>query len=146
MKIYKLVFNNNNTLAISKDKWLLKLYVVQRRIDQSKINIEKQKVEDNVIYLDNFLSYYYGYSITNLEKDYIECRGLDIESDIDNAIELVNKISLLKKKKIKKRLKRFRDTSSIPNVTTFLNELIDNASEVNDYMLNRTMFRLQIRE
>lgn len=55
-------------VVISKDKWLLELYIVQRNMPRNRIDIIKIKSRDVTEYDDNYLNYFYGFAITNRES------------------------------------------------------------------------------
>ena len=57
-------------VVISKDKWLLELYIVQRNMPRNRIEIIKMKSQDVTEFDDNCLNYFYGFAITNKESSW----------------------------------------------------------------------------
>ena len=81
MKLYQLKVNNV-LLAISKDKWLIELFIVQRKFKDKKYELIKTNSESTMIYMDIFLMYFMGYAITQDELRYINEITGEHESNI----------------------------------------------------------------
>ena len=95
--------DNITPAAVSNDIWLLKLFIVQRKLDKKDCSIEQMNKADKYKYPDLFLVYYFGYAVTSFEYRYICSINAEYESDISNRIyELNNTLELYKKKLSKK--------------------------------------------
>jgi hypothetical protein len=138
--------------AVSDDKWLLELFVVQRNLRKSDCSIYQLDKHDKYNYPDAYLVYYFGYAVTSYEYRYICSMNAEYESDISNRIyELHNTLMLYEKKLTKKERKCIKKTIKILEKLDVSKDLghakglIDNVIErpgmVIDYLENMDNFR-----
>ena len=114
MKVYVLE-SNGNKIAMCKDKFLIELFIVQRKIKQFSVDVRKANKE--IKSYNTYLVYYYGYAMTMREMEFITTRGMEYMSDLEFMIfELKAFIEkhrkFLKKKEIetlKKTIKKSND-------------------------------------
>lgn len=153
MSFYVLQYTNKAVIAISKDIWLLQLYIVQRNLNENNCKIKKKKkIKDYVIYNDNYLKYYFGYAITRKEYEYVTRMGLEQQSDIDmqiNDLEII--LSLYKNKLKKKELKILKDSMKILKsidvfndkkiISTHIDTILNRNSLVDEYFYNLEKFK-----
>ena len=145
---------NETLLAVSKDKWLVELFIVQRKLRKKAIIIKKQKAEDIPPYSNRFLLYYFGYPLTEFEYDYVTHETREYESEIDRSIyTLENGLIMYKKFLDKKEVKRIKKAINIlkkrkdnlPRNKKFAKEMIDTVIDrpgiMYDYMNNLDEFR-----
>ena len=155
MSFYVLQYTNKSVVAMSKDKWLLQLFIVQRKLNKDECRIKKKKKSNKCSY--NYLKYYYGIAITNREYEYITRLGLEAQSDIDmeinNLLDLLiiykNSISKKEKKNIKKTIKTLEKIDVLKDkeiIKTRIDEILNKNSVVDEYFYNLEMFRNYIEQ
>lgn len=137
--------------AISKDLWLLELYIAQRHVSKKNFAILKEKAHKRYDDPDIFLQYYFGYAVTAMEYRYITSMGYEYMSDIQTRIfDLENTLTwqgkYLKKKDIKKLKKAIKvlkkiDLEKDENfISHMLETVIDRPMLVQEYFDNMQMF------
>ena len=153
MKYYKLIYLDNITpAAVSEDKWLLELFIVQRNLKKSDCEIYQLEKKDKYRYPDQFLVYYFGYAVTSFEYRYICSINAEYESDISNRIyELNNTLALYKSKLSKKERKCIKKSIKIlegielskdlDHAKSLIDTVIERPGMVIDYMENLDTFR-----
>lgn len=150
MKAFVLKYHDA-PVAVSTDKWLLELFIVQRKLDKSFCDIEKANKE-YFKYDSLFCTYYYGFTITNIEKRFIEYRTKEIESDwkllkMDLKKQLVSygdKLTKKDKKNLKnaiKTLDKMDLRNSKKHAGTMIDTILDNNGVVIEYLENLDRFR-----
>jgi hypothetical protein len=152
MKIFYLLYNDQTVpVAICKDKWLLELFIAQRKLDPKKCDIKKSKSKE-YLYNDRYLTYYYGHAITNIEARYIYHNTLEAESDVSLRIHDLeamisgykNELSAKKIKQLKSILKAFKKLN-IPTSKKFakrmLTDIIDQPKLITEYLEAIDLFR-----
>lgn len=153
MSFYVLQYTNKALVAISKDKWLLKLFIVQRKLDENQCIIKKKKDSKiQVLYNDNYLKYYFGYAITRKEYEYVTRMGLEEQSDINmqiNDLETIlelykNKLAKKEKKTIKRTIRILKaiDVDNDKKIAERrIDEIINKSPLVEEYFYNLEAFR-----
>ena len=142
MKIYKLCIDDK-LMGLCKDKFLLELFIVQRKYMKHKYEITKIISKNSGIYdLDYYMIYYYGYAITNYEYRYL----YNVMKELDekrkfNITKL--EVTLRDKSLTKKERKTIKRTIKIlkshkmeddDEITSNMNDIIDNPYCVKDYL------------
>lgn len=157
-KYYSLYLINNNKyeslLAISDDRWLVELFVIQRNLRKKKIIVKKERAKDLPPFSDKFLIYYFGYAVTDFEYNYIVNNALEYETEIVKAIYNLenglimyrrflkpNRIKAIKKaiKYLKEEQKGFKKNKKFAK--DMIDTVIDRGGLVIDYMENLEKFR-----
>ena len=149
---YKSNDNYKTLVAISKDKWLLELFVGQRKIDKNRISIRKITNKEAMGKSDKFLIYYYGYSITDLEYQYIISEEREYESDLAFKIyEMENTLAthgrMMKPatrkalRKVIKKLKKINVEKDMKFISTRIDTIINRPGMVLDYFYAMDAFR-----
>jgi hypothetical protein len=141
-------------LAVSDDLWLVELFVVQRNLKKRNTFISKCKMKDIPPFSDKMLIYYFGYSVTEFEYNYIVNNELEYESEIDRSIytlesglimydKFMSKKERKKTKEVIRILKKKKDTLSNNKefAKIMLDNVIDRPGMVIDYMENLNTFR-----
>lgn len=59
---------DDTVVVASNSKWLIKLYLVQRYLDNEEYEIIKSK---DIVDYDIYLIYYFGFAITTREMDFV---------------------------------------------------------------------------
>ena len=155
MKLYTLK-SNGVLVAVSNDRWLLELFLVQRGYKIERCEISRCLDEDQAI-SDLFLVYYFGYPITSQELSYVTRMEEEYRSSIELEIvklkELMNKfdykLSKKDKKHIKKTIKALKkiDTSNdIEFADRMVKDIIHHPASVMEYMENLELFRSCMEE
>ena len=155
-KLYKLFIGNEKKVpaAVSNDKWLLELFIAQRGMSRKDISIDKVRIKpkDAYNYDDNYLLYYFGYSITNYEYRYV----LDMLGEYTSELELrifemessyaMHKRKMTHKerksfKKAIKTLKRIDYSDSKRFASEMIDTILNRRGMICDYMENLQMFK-----
>ena len=143
-------------IAISNDKWLLELFIVQRGYDFKKCEIIRTK-DKNYELSDFFLVYYFGYPITSQELKYVNGMRDEYESRIEEEIfrleglldKLSGIISKKERKYIKKAIKTLRKIDSSTDLEFahwILDDIIDQPAIVAEYFENLDLFKSMMEE
>ena len=152
MKIFCLYYDESTVpIAICKDKWLLELFIAQRKLKVNRCRIKKDK-KDHFLYNDRYILYYYGYAITNLEARYVEMNYMEAESDLDVRIHDVEVLirqyqNILKPKRIKqlkkllKEMKKVDLRESKQFAKRMIDDIIDRPKVVTEYLEALDMFK-----
>ena len=144
--------DNITPAAVSNDIWLLKLFIVQRKLHKKDCSIDQMNKADKYKYPDLFLVYYFGYAVTSFEYRYICSMNAEYESDISNRIyELNNTLVLYKKKLSKKERRNIKRTIKIlseievskdlEHAKNLIDTVIERPGMIIDYMENLDTFR-----
>ena len=153
MKYYKLIYGDNIIpAAVSEDKWLLELFIVQRKLAKKKCSIFLMDKTEKYKYPDQFLIYYFGYPVTSLEYRYVCDMNAEYESSIHWQIyELENTLSIYEKsiskkerkwiKKTIKTLERLDVSRDMEHVKRTLETVIERPGLIIDYLENLDEFR-----
>ena len=155
MKLYTLK-SDGVLVAVSNDKWLLELFLVQRGYILERCEISRCFDKDQAI-SDLFLVYYFGYPITSHELSYINRMEEEYRSSIDEEIFRLEKIldrfdyKLSKKdrKNIKKTIKALKkiDTSDdIGFANRMIGDIINQPASVMEYLENLELFKSCMEE
>lgn len=149
MNVYVLE-SNGSKIAMCKDKFLIELFIVQRKIKQ--FSVEARNAKKEIKLYNTYLVYYYGYAMTMREIEFITARGMEYISDLEFMIfELKAFIEkhckFLKKKEvetIKKTIRIFKDKKKNKNLI-FSKEMVDmvinEPGMVEEYLDNLEMFK-----
>ena len=142
MKIYKLCIDDK-LMGLCKDKFLLELFIVQRKYMKHKYEITKIISKNSGIYdLDYYMIYYYGYAITNYEYRYLY--NVTKELDENRKFNITKlEVTLRDKSLTKKERKTIKRTIKIlkshkmeddDEITSNMNDIINNPYCVKDYL------------
>ena len=134
MNVYVLE-SNGSKIAMCKDKFLIELFIVQRKIKQ--FSVEARNAKKEIKLYNTYLVYYYGYAMTMREMEFI--------TELKAFIEKHRKF--LKKKEvetIKKTIRIFKDKKKNKNLI-FSKEMVDmvinEPGMVEEYLDNLEMFK-----
>jgi hypothetical protein len=153
LKYYKLIFKDNPVpVAVSNDKWLLELYLVQRNLKKKDCSIYQLEKKEKYNHSESFLVYYYGYAVTSFEYRYICSLNAEYESDIYFQIyDLSNTLNIYKEKLSKKERKCLKESIKIlekldvskdmDHIRHTIDTVINRPGMVVDYLENMDMFR-----
>lgn len=146
--------NYESLLAVSDDLWLVELFIAQRKLKKKNLTLVKRKLKEIPPFSDKHLIYYFGYSVTEFEYDYITNNELEYESEIDRSIyTLESGLIMYDKFLLKKERNQIKDTicllkkkkSTLYKNKEFakimLDNVIDRPGMVIDYMENLNAFR-----
>lgn len=132
-----ILYSNGKKVAICKDKFLIELYIVQRKLTDFYVQVKDSKKD--IKYFDDYLRYYYGYAITNKELNFITEKFSEYKSDIEFIIlELKTFYDNYKKRMTKKEKKNIKDTIKILNDKCENKDLVF-SKEMVDIILNDNM-------
>ena len=142
MKIYKLCIDDK-LMGLCKDKFLLELFIVQRKYMNHNYEVTKITSKNSSIYdLDYYMIYYYGYAITNYEYRYLY--NVTKELDENRKFNITKlEVALRDKSLTKKERKTIKRTIKIlkshkmeddDEITSNMNDIINNPYCVKDYL------------
>ena len=149
MKVFVLS-TNGHKIAMCQDKFLIELFIVQRKLINYDVSLRKAKKEIKTY--DTYLIYYYGYAITMREMEFINVRGMEYLSDLDFTIMELRAFieehrKYLKKKEIdtiKNTIKILKNKKKNKNLI-FSKEMIECIIEepgmMNEYLDNLEAFK-----
>ena len=144
-------------IAVCDDLWLIKLFIVQRRLKKSKCIIDSMSKSEKYNYPNQFLIYYFGYAVTSMEYRYICSMNAEYESEIEMQIyELRNTLMIYDKNLTKKERKSIKNTIKVleklnvskdmEHVKANIDTVIDRPGMVIDYLENLDTFRRCMEE
>ena len=153
-KLYKLYIDNEDKVpvAVSDDKWLLGLFVVQRSLNKRNYNISHKKDDGDYTWDDRYLLYYFGYAISNYEYRYILNMMGEYQSDLELRIyELESSYDMHKSKMTRKERKAYKSAvkklkkidygNNKKFATQMIDTIIHRRGMIVDYMENMEAFR-----
>lgn len=141
--------------VLCHDKWLVELYLVQRKLHKRNYEIRKEieRSMDCVEY-NIYLVYYYGYAITQDEMRFIDSTMLEYDSGRKGKIfdlkcfldKFKNKLTKSEIKAIKKTIKVLKKYKSDSDemVHSNLDTILNDPNCVNEYLMNLDLFRQEM--
>lgn len=155
MKLYTLK-SDGVLVAVSNDKWLLELFLVQRGYKFERCEISRCLDKDQAI-SDLFLVYYFGYPITAHELSYVNRMEEEYRSFINLEIvrleEILTKFDFKLNKKDKKHikktikaLKKIDTSDDIGFANRMIEDIVNQPASVMEYLENLELFRSCMEE
>lgn len=142
MKIYQL-YIDDKLMGLCKDRFLLELFIVQRKYMNHKYEVTRIVSNDPSIYdFDYYMIYYYGYAITNYEYRYIYNVMKELDENRKYNITKLE-VTLQDKSLTKKERKTIKRTINIlkshkmeddDEIESNMNDIINNPYCVKEYL------------